>query len=359
MDSAACCWFKSSVVSAVAIVLQVTAYAEVSIRELIKWTKHMLLGLQHTNQQQHAPDSTNTSATAADDRSVDQDAASPMVVPEQLLSDTAWAVYAARFRTPAARAVVTQLVSDRKWPAPHLSSTSGSTDSSSSSSSGSSSLHVSVTDNSRTVQLGSTATLHWQQRKHFDALDAAALQQLPEEVVQAAAAAHAAVVRVASQAHFVLSHGIYQVQQSWLQHWLQQLGPEIDLQQAGWVGLFLYCSRMRHAGARSAIAAAIASQFDLQQQAAVDYAAALSSAEQAQLPPELAGLQLQQPDPAKPFVLTTRVLRAWQVAGRSLMASEPLLVVGRDGSGKSECLRALSWLLGEQLQQFNLTPGGW
>jgi energy-coupling factor transporter ATP-binding protein EcfA2 len=41
------------------------------------------------------------------------------------------------------------------------------------------------------------------------------------------------------------------------------------------------------------------------------------------------------------------------------MASEPLLVVGRDGSGKSECLRALSWLLGEQLQQFNLTPGGW
>ncbi|WIA29986.1 hypothetical protein OEZ86_000084 [Tetradesmus obliquus] len=66
--------------------------------------------------------------------------------------------------------------------------------------------------------------------------------------------------------------------------------------------------------------------------------------------------ELQQPDPAKPFVLTSRILRAWQVAGRALMAAEPLLVVGRDGSGKSECLRALSWLLGEQLQQFNLTP---
>jgi hypothetical protein len=329
---------------------------------LIKWTKHILLGLQHTNQQ-HAPDSTNTSATVADDRSLDQVAASTLVVPDQLLSDTAWAVSAARFRTPAARAVVTQLVSDRKWPPPHLSSVSGSTDSSSSSRS-SCSLHVSVKDDSRTVQLGSTATLHWQQRKHFDALDTAALQQLPEEVVQAAAAAHAAVVRVASQAHFVLLHGIYQVQQSWLQHWLQQLGPEIDLQQAGWVGVYLYCSRMRHAEARSAVAAAIASHFDLQQQAAVEYAAGLSSAasssaEQAHLPPEVTGLQLQQPDPAKPFVLTTRVLRAWQVAGRSLMASEPLLVVGRDGSGKSECLRALSWLLGEQLQQFNLTPGGW
>lgn len=326
-----------------------TAYAEVSIRELIKWTKHILLGQQHT------PDSSAAATAGAD--SPDQAAVSTAAVSEQLLSDTAWAVYAARFRTAAARAVVAQLLTEKGWPAPPLSSTLGNA-------SDSMDFDVSIKDGSRTVRLGGTAALHWQPTKHYNLTDTETARQLPEVMLQAAAAAHAAVVQLTSQAHFVQVHGVYQVHQSWLQHWLQQLQQlELagDMQQAGWIGLYLYCSRLRHADARSALAAVFASHFNLQQQAAANLAAVCSGAAagSTELPPQLAGLQLQQPDPAKPFVLTSRILRAWQVAGRALMAAEPLLVVGRDGSGKSECLRALSWLLGEQLQQFNLTPGEW
>jgi hypothetical protein len=61
-------------------------------------------------------------------------------------------------------------------------------------------------------------------------------------------------------------------------------------------------------------------------------------------------------EPEKPFVVTARCLQAWQVVGRSLQAAQPLLLIGRDGCGKSDSLRVLSWLLGMQLQALNMTP---
>eukprot|EP00775_Hariotina_reticulata_P003371 gene3371-3646_t len=134
-------------------------------------------------------------------------------------------------------------------------------------------------------------------------------------------------------------------------------------EQVGWLGLHLYCSRLRHVAARLKIAEVFISHFKLpkgeaqrlaQAAAAVAAGAVDAFPDQDVLP---GGVKLKVPTAsANPFVLTPRVLRAWALAGRFVVSEDPLLLVGKDGCGKSEALKALSWLLGEQLQQLNITP---
>lgn len=349
-------------VAALLLLPQIAAYSEVSIRELIKWVKYILLELKKTSPNNTESDSSGsvsgsvTGSTDGGGGSRGGSSASELglhPVPEKLLSDTAFAVYAARFRTAEARTAVVQLLSGRGWPMPHVHVTHSSD----------ATLEVSSAGSSRTVQIGGTS-MQWQQADTSSGLDAG-MGNLPEEQLRLAAAVHAAVKALAATSAFIQAHGVYLVQQGWLQHWFQQLQQQgvTSTTRAAWLGLYCYCSRFRHAAARSAIAATFAAHLGLPEHAAVAAGTAClgSGPSDVDQPLQqcLPGVRLNPVLPAKPFVLTARVLKAWQVIINSLTAAEPLLVVGRDGCGKSGSLRALAWLLGEELQQSNLTPGAW
>lgn len=323
------------------LALQLSAYSEVSIRELIKWVKHIILS--RTSAAQSVLDQ------QADVTSGTRDQGHP--IPSQLLSDTAYTVYAARFRTAAAKAEITQLLTTKmRWPKPSTSSRH-------------TTLQISTERNGRNIQLG-CMSLQWRGMGN-PSQDEAKLVPFNESaaILSAALAAHAAVAATACGVNFIQQHGIYSVDQTWLQHWLEQAQQQglDDLNEVGWLGMYLYCSRLRHAGARTAVGELFVDHFGLDQSVALDVATACSGVASSRASTMLAaaapGVQLMPISPAKPFALTPRIVKAWQFAGRSLEAAEPLLLVGRDGCGKSESLRALGLLLGMQVQHFNMTPG--
>lgn len=334
-----------------------------SIRELLQWVRHILWDLPDVRS--HQANSCNYGQQATQQGMLHQPDSHEMAaggVPKHLLADTAYAVYAARFRCPAARAAVTEVLACKGWPAPALA-VQPTLPSSGSPAASSSSFQVLCEASSRHVCIGDVA-LHGQPAKHQSHPDINS--GLPDELLHSALEVHAAVISTVCQADFIQAHGLYMVQQSWLLHWLhhvQQQGLRHG-EQVGGLGLYLYCSRLRHVAARLKIATVFINQFNLHEvqaqrlaQAAAAVAAGAADAFPYQdiLP---RGVKLEVPTiPAKPFVLTPRVLRAWALAGRFVVSEDPLLLVGKDGCGKSEALKALSWLLGEQLQQLNITPG--
>lgn len=379
---------------AVHLTAQVASYSEVSIRELIKWVQYLLIGCSNDNSRSDSssglmadPNTTASSSAAAGSHgaatattpsvtlaavnSSSTPERAPAVVPEQVLSDTAWAVYAARFRTSAARAVVQQLLTGAMgWPMPNTAA-------------GGLSPH-NIDGAGRGLQVGSLS-LQWQppqEQSQAAGTDlaaghaaAAVLQGSPSDVAVAFAAAavsaHDDVLQCVLASEFIRQHGVYMVQPSWLEGWLQlvQQHGMHDMQQAGWLGVYLYSRRFRHAAARVAVAAAVAARFGLElqpgmaatvaasgQPAGPLQASFASSSGSCQWQSVLPDMQLPAVEPDKPFVVTPRFLQAWQVAGRSLQAGQPLLVIGLDGCGKSESLRVLSWLLGMRLENLNMTP---
>lgn len=263
-------------------------------------------------------------------------------------------MYASRFRTEAAHAAIKLVILEQHWPFPAIISPSHDA-----------SVVRWAADGGQAVAIGSTA-LQWTVTEPHSRVTSSAAQnasELSAAVQEATAAAHEEVKAITLQTEFYSSHGLYMVDFNWLFHWQQQLQMQqiTGLKQVGWVGLYLYCSRFRHRAARAAVAAAFINRFDLPESTAATVAADCGdmncSGAHKLLLQHLPGFHPEPVNPAKPFVPTARVLRCWQLAGRSLMLGEPLLIVGRDGCRKSESLKALAWLLGEHIQQFSLTPG--
>jgi hypothetical protein len=134
--------------------------------------------------------------------------------------------------------------------------------------------------------------------------------------------------------------GLYLIDSSWLHAWLSAARAEGcgDAADAGALGLRLYCSWLRHGEARAAVADAFARHFGAGVAAAAELGAVAAAGSRT------------------PFAVTPRVLRAWRLAALALRHGEPLLLVGRDGCGKSAALVALAGILGEPaMQQINVT----
>lgn len=64
-------------------------------------------------------------------------------------------------------------------------------------------------------------------------------------------------------------------------------------------------------------------------------------------------------DAPRPFYISAVVRNAWKLLAAGIMACDPVLLVGSDGCGKSECVRALACLLGAHLRELSITPGAW
>ena len=325
--------------------LQVAAYSEVSIRELLKWVKLIL-------QELHM-DRKTTSVKGHG-------------VPPQLLSDTAYAVYAARFRTSDARVAITQLYTSKiGWPMPAMTSAAE--------------LSARGAGHETSIKaVYKVLSMQWLEPSSCSrrndsptAITGSSASVLPAEVLEATEAAHAIVVKLAARFDFIDEHGLYFVQKSWLEQWLAALAEQgvagaLEMDVAGWLGVYMYCRRFRHAAARAAVAAAFASSFGLVEDEVCAFADRLgccsgrsmgADAALDLLSEKVPGVHLCEVEPERPFVVTARVLRAWQVAGRALKAGEPLLVKGRDGCGKSALLKAFAGVVGSDLRHFNLTPG--
>jgi hypothetical protein len=348
---------------------QVAAYTEVSIRELLQWVRHILREISDDPSSLASSNSYDSSCNPDQQPTQEDTLNEPHIldtaadgVPPHLLADTAYAVYAARFRSPAARAAVIEVLAAQGWPAPRVSAQLAARGSDNPSDS--SSFQVLCEGSSRCVHIDDVA-LQWRSAKHHQS-SLEADDGTPVELLQSALAVHAAATRTACQADFIQAHGLYMVQHSWLLHWLNQAQQQglTSTEQIGWLGLYLYCSRVRHVAARLKIAALFISHFNLPEceaqwlaEAAVAVASgAVDGHEHLHLLP--VGVKLDVVTvPVKPFVLTPRVLRAWALAGRFVISEDPLLLVGKDGCGKSEALKALAWLLGEELKQLNITPG--
>jgi len=351
------------------VCLQEAAYSEVSIRELLQWVQYVLLACQPAAAATAAtacPHDEHLSITAGEPAvalSISSSEASPEAaawrVHPQLLSDTAYDVYAARFRTDAARAVILQVITAQGWPVPSgHSNRTGRT-------AAAFDLAVSA-DGCRQLTLGSLS-FHWQLPGGAEDQQVQQLQQAAtgegtgsahEAGPAAAASAHQAVLQLVTTAAFIQSHGVYMVQPSWLELWLGELQQQAieDAESAGWLGIHLYAQRFRHHAARTAAAVAVAAHFGISQDAAAAYAADIVSSDAAAPQHMVAAVLLPPVEAETPFVVTPRFLAAWQAAARSLQAAQPLLLIGQDGCGKSLSLRVLSWLLGMQLQQVHLTP---
>jgi hypothetical protein len=315
--------------------LQRAAYTEVSIRELLKWVQR----LGRYIQQQRQPQLGATETV-------------PVPVPGQVLSDTAYMVYVARFRTTEALHAVLAVIRDCDWPVPGM-----------------------VTGMPGSAAVAATAVMQGFVQTRGAAV-ASSSNSSSRAGVQATSGggsleellgtAHAAVLQMLREPALWQQHGLYMVPPSWRHHWQQQLKDlhHPSRQVVGLVGLCLYANALSGDVAVAATAAAaIGCCFQLPDGLVMDAAAAAQhspGSAAAVLKGELPeGLQLAPLAPLAPYVVTPRVLQAWQVAGSALAAGEPVLVVGGEGCGKSSCLAALAWLLEQEMQAVALTPGGY
>jgi hypothetical protein len=311
------------------VCLQRAAYSEVSIRELLKWVKRLGCYIQeHKSQQQ--PQGPHY-----------------QLVPNQVLSDLAFMIYAARFRTAKALDLVGRAISEQSWPDPMQLGE------------GQHGAAAAAAAEARQLMLTAPTLAAGHTAKEFNAAtfdDAASSHNAYDGLIDAA---HAAVVHALREPSFWQEHGLYMVPHSWRHHWQQQShGLQApSTQKVGWMGVYLYSIALTGAAAASKAAAAIATYFGLSSDivAAAESADSLTEAFKVLCSP---APLVQHLAPLAPYVVGQRVLKVWHVAASALKAGEPVLVIGKEGCGKSSCLAALAWLLGKDLQAAALTPGG-
>jgi hypothetical protein len=310
---------------------QVGGYAEITLRELRRWTPHLLLA--HTLQP----------ATAA--------------MQQHHLAQGAYVIYAARFRTPQDRASIVQLIDTHlgcplqpfdvvdTW-AIHTLPTEDSMPSPDAFAPPV--AKVLQLDGSQVAAAGASAP---QEHVPPELLHWCSECGMPREWMAAAMQVHTAAVQLLSSREFIGSHGMYRITASWLTAWLAAAtaaGDSVD-QFATFVatGALLYGQRLRHASAREQLQGTFWQAAGLREE---QVAAAVEEASELQL--------LDYADAADmPFAVMPSTLRTWKVVGHVLEAGESPLVVGSAGCGKSEALMALGYAAGASVLQHALTPG--
>lgn len=172
-----------------------------------------------------------------------------------------------------------------------------------------------------------------------------------EDLRQKACSAHAAVVRIMSTSPFVNDFGVYHIDFSWLQQAIERLDPAEDA--AAWAKSVAesYAARVRQSEARTLLVAEVLqNHFHWESGQIVAATAELLEATQH------AGQVCDLPAAEWPFVLTPRVLRLWHQLLLAMNLSHPILVTGGEAIGKSAALVALARIQGQTFVQMCLTP---
>ena len=155
---------------------------------------------------------------------------------------------------------------------------------------------------------------------------------LPDDVLRLV---HGKVVKMLATQEVIAQYGLYIADASWCNDWVRRL-KATDKSEVGVVGARVYGSKVRSRALQRRIHEVFVRHF--------------------QLPQEVVQPTQDPMAAVQPFAVTRRVARLWHQVTWSLRVEQPVLVVGNDGCGKSEALRALAWLRGQDVRGIVITP---
>jgi MoxR-like ATPase len=143
------------------------------------------------------------------------------------------------------------------------------------------------------------------------------------------------VMKMMFTKEFILQHGIYFLARSWVSHWLQLQSDRL-LED----GCCLYLQKFVHQEARQMV---------------------LAIFQKHAISPSPTKLNFEIGAPDKSYAVTQDSLIVWKQLMISVLAQNPLrpesfLLVGKDGCGKSDCLRAFAALVGRSLEELCVMP---
>ncbi|CAF3688580.1 unnamed protein product [Rotaria sp. Silwood1] len=288
-------------------------YAEISIRELLKWVELLICWQKQNVSWSH-------------------DVTSRL----SFLSFSAWCVYGARYRA-AGRILIENILTDNGkggWGRPALHS-----------------IKMSIDHNQNYVYFDN---IRYPIRLELDNDDDARKEWIStftaanletadydQNIWNLALKLHVTIHRVLMTNEFIHLHGIYRIDRSWLWEWLisaarlNLLGQRKDFI---YHGCKMYQSRFRHIQAQETIRNCFNQIFNDS-----DLTRKITS-DDVFIRPEM------------PYVLTDRVLSTIKQVCFNMNIKQPILITGAEGCGKSELLLTLAWFCGQQVHQLNITP---
>ena len=136
---------------------------------------------------------------------------------------------------------------------------------------------------------------------------------------------------------FISEHGLYLIDDSWIDEWFHQLETEKNKENWPKIGFDIYASKFRHQVIREKIQSIFNEEFKLK-------------FDLTEINKNIAFTSI------LPFAVTERVLKVWKQIGWNLNSSYPILLSGSEGCGKSETIYTLAKLIGMEVTQICLTP---
>ncbi|CAF4262361.1 unnamed protein product, partial [Rotaria sp. Silwood2] len=290
--------------------IEIGAHAEITIRELLKWVD--LLIWQTIN---------GSWPSDADERF-------------KLLSLSAWCVYGARFRDLGRSLVYNILTDDGHggWGSPSLEA-----------------IKFVIDQKNRQLRFDNVSCaikMNYEvfnpQTEWIRLFKTADLKAIPFDVHvwESTHKVHVAIHQTILHHDFISAHGIHRINLNWLYDWLisatrgNYLNDESKFLQ---LGCQLYTNRFRHKEAQKKIVECFKNTFST-------YKFDIVHQDQTTAHIEV------------PYVLTSRNLTTLKQVCFNRHIKQPILVTGAEGCGKSELLLTLAWLIGESIEQLNITP---
>ncbi|CAF4694006.1 unnamed protein product, partial [Rotaria sp. Silwood1] len=290
--------------------IEMGPYAEISIRELLKWID--LITWQAEN---NLWPSDGIQRTA-------------------LLSFSAWCVYGARYRHVGRTLVEKILTDDGKggWGSPALNDIKFTVDHK---------QNKIFFDNVQcSIRLDSS--IDDSENEWNRIINSAELKNVKydKNLWNLAIQTHQAVHKLMLDREFIYTHAVYRIDRSWLEEWIISAAQSHRLEKHDEFaihGCQLYENHVRHTEAQTKIRSCFTNIFKKVDFTKITFKDCL-------VQPEI------------PYVLTNRALKTLKQVCFNRTIKQPILVTGPEGCGKSELLLTLAWFCGQQVQQLNITP---
>ncbi|CAF0986919.1 unnamed protein product [Didymodactylos carnosus] len=288
---------------------EIGPYAEITIRELLKWIRLVIWQKEHNQW--------------------------PNENIQQLpvLSFSAWCVYGARYRKVGRQLIKKILTDPRKcdWPEPALDNVKIKIDQNKN--------QIYFDDISCTIKIDEQSInieKEWNRTFKLAGLDDIDYEP---NVWKRVLAVHIAIHKQLLTTEFIQQHGIYRIQRSWLWEWLiaaAKLKILTDRTKLGELGCTMYQCRFRHKKAQQMVENYFNDIFQT---------------------PSFSSEPKQQLCKAElPYVLSDRVLSTLKQVCFNMYIKQPILVTGDEACGKSDLLLTLSWFYSKHVHQLNITP---